>query len=573
MVALAVLAACRSRDLVASGSKSVSRASTATSAATTPAGTQLIEAAARVTDPRPRRSARSDGGRFEVEWSAEPGIVFNEPFELDCLVRLASGEPADGVQLSASAWMPAHRHGTVRQTRTEALGGGRYRVRGLLLHMDGHWQLFVDLGLDGKFERASFDLLLAPDEVAEAVAEFTVDEVSRILALSPLPPPPDDPTNAYDLDEAAAHLGQFLFFDPRLSGSGATSCATCHQPERAWSDGKPLASAEGQLARRTMSLWNVAHQRWYFWDGRADSLWAQALGPMEDEREMAGDRTSIAKLVAADPELSRAYARVFGAPPNSALLTELHAPAKPNAAQPDRPTAKAWAAMSAEQQASVNIVFSNLGKALAAFQRRIESRDAPFDQFVEGLREGDAERIDALAAPARRGLKLFLGRANCHFCHSGALFSDREFHNNRSPMRADLPRDLGRMTGILRVKNDEFSGVGAYSDKRDGEAQAKLEHLPVTGHVWGEFRTPSLRSVALGGPYMHQGQFASLEEVIDFYSDEVPPPSPHGDGELVLLKLGLDAQEKSDLIAFLHSLTGASLPEVLLRQPASPLLE
>lgn len=572
-VALASVWACKSEGVDTSATDTAESAAVAPVEAAAPPSAELTEAAVRVADPRPRRSARSEGGRFDVEWSADPGIVFNEPFELDCFVRFASGEPADGVQLSASAWMPAHRHGMVRQTRTEALGGGRYRVSGLLFHMDGHWQLFVDLGLDGKFERASFDLVLAPDEVAQAVAEFSADEVSRLLALSPLPTPPDDPTNAYDLDAGAAHLGQFLFFDPRLSGSGATSCATCHQPERAWSDGKPLASAEGQLARRTMSLWNVAHQRWFFWDGRADSLWSQALGPLEDEREMAGDRTSIAKLVAADPQLSRAYAQVFGAPPDAALLAALQAPAKPSAEHPDKPAAQSWAALSAEQRASVNTVFANVGKALAAFQRRVESRDAPFDQFVEGLREGDAERIDVLSAPARRGLKLFLGRANCHLCHSGPLFSDKEFHNNRSPMREDLPRDLGRMTGILRVKNDEFSGVGAYSDKRDGEALAKLEHLPVTGHVWGEFRTPSLRSVALGGPYMHQGQFATLADVIDFYSDEIPPPSPHGDGELVLLKLGLDAQEKNDLIEFLRSLTGASLPESLLRQPTSPLLE
>lgn len=572
-VALAALSACRSDAVESAPIESVFDAAQATNAIDARAEHGVQEAALRVADPRPRRSARSDGGRFDVEWSADPGIVFNEPFELDCSVRLVSGEPADGVQVTASAWMPAHRHGMVRQARTEALGDGRYRVRGMLLHMDGHWQLFIDLGLDGTFERASFDLLLAPDEVADAVAEFTADEVSRLLALSPLSAPPDDPTNAYDLDAAAAHLGQYLFFEPRLSGSGATSCATCHQPERAWSDGKALASAEGQLTRRTMSLWNVAHQRWFFWDGRADSLWSQALGPLEDAREMAGDRTSIAKLVASDPQLSRAYARVFGAAPDAATLAALAGPAKPLADEPEAPVAKSWAALSAEQQAAVNTVFANVGKALAAFQRRIESRDSPFDQFVAGLREGDALEIESLTPAARRGLKLFLGRANCHLCHSGPLFSDKEFHNNRAPMRSDLSRDLGRMTGVLRLMSDEFNGVGAYSDAREGETRSKLEHLPVSGHVWGEFRTPSLRSVALGGPYMHQGQFETLADVIDFYSDEIPPPSPHGDGEIVLRKLGLEAQEKLDLIEFLHALTGAPLPESLLRQPSSPLLE
>lgn len=517
--------------------------------------------------------ARTDGGRFDVAWTASRRIVFNEPFELECRVAHADGAPADGIQLSVAAWMPSHRHGTVRQPRVSSAGDGVYRVTGLLLHMEGLWQLFVDVGADARFERAAFDVLLAPEDAAEAVAEFTADEVARVLTLSPVPAPPDDPTNAHDLDAKAAHLGQFLFFDTRLSGSGRTSCATCHVPERGWNDGKALASAEGQLPRRTMTLWNVAQQRWFFWDGRADSLWSQALQPLEDPREMAGSRVAIARLVRDDADLRGAYERVFGALPDVSDPARFPAVAKPVAAEPEGEPARAWNAMDPADRDAVDRVFANVGKALAAFERRIVSGPSPFDEFVEGLRQGDAERMTAFSAGARRGLRLFLGRANCHFCHSGPNFSDFEFHNNRVPHRPELPLDLGRFAGVMKLRNDPFNALGSHADAADGEARAKLEHLPVSGHVWGEFRTPTLRGAAAYGPYMHQGQFDTIERVIDFYSDEIPPPSPHGDGERVLVRLNLSPEEKADLAEFLRSLTGAGLPESLLRQPRSPSLD
>jgi cytochrome c peroxidase len=469
--------------------------------------------------------------------------------------------------------MPAHKHGSVRQTKTTALGDGRYRVSGFLLHMEGHWQLFVDIGFERQFDRATFDVLLAPEEADGSYAEFSVDEVSRVLALSPLPEPPDDPTNAYDLDQRAARLGQFLFFDARLSGSGKTSCATCHVPARNWSDGRALAVAEQQLPRRTMPLWNVAYQRWWFWDGRADSLWSQALQPLEDPREMAGSRVAIARLLHDDADLRRAYAAVFGEPPDVADASRFPTTAKPVAADPECAPARAWSTMADADRAAIDRVFANVGKAIAAFQRQIVSRTSAFDDFVEGLRQGDAERMAAFGPAARRGLKLFLGRANCHFCHSGPNFTDREFHNNRAPRRPELPIDLGRFTGVVRLRTDPFNALGEHADGHDPEARAKLEHLPVDGSVWGEFRTPTLRGVAAGGPYMHQGQFETLAQVVDFYSDQVSGFTSHGDYDPVLQPVRLSAEEKDDLIEFLRSLSGAPLPEPLLRQPDSPCLE
>src|SRR5262245_5439427 len=111
------------------------------------------------------------------------------------------------------------------------------------------------------------------------------DARTILLELSPLPAPPADPTNAVYERPAAARLGQALFYDTRLSADGTVACATCHQPAKSWTDGKPLGVGLAQVSRHTMTLWNVAYNRWFFWDGRKDTLWSQALGPLEDARE------------------------------------------------------------------------------------------------------------------------------------------------------------------------------------------------------------------------------------------------------------------------------------------------
>ena len=137
-----------------------------------------------------------------------------------------------------------------------------------------------------------------------------------LLRHSPLPPPPPDPTNRHADDPAAAHLGRFLFFDERLSGSGTVSCATCHDARRGFTDGLTLAEGVGTGRRHTPTLWNVAHHRWLTWDGRADSLWMQALDPIEDPVEMGGNRADVARLVLEDEALRAAYTDVFGALPD-----------------------------------------------------------------------------------------------------------------------------------------------------------------------------------------------------------------------------------------------------------------
>ncbi|MEM7307871.1 MAG: cytochrome c peroxidase [Planctomycetota bacterium] len=410
---------------------------------------------------------------------------------------------------------------------------------------------------------------------APAVPEgFTRDEVQAILRHSPLPDPPPDPTNRFADDERAARLGRFLFFDRRLSKSGEVACATCHAPDRGWSDGRQLATGEGDLQRHSMTLLNVAYNRWFFWDGRADSLWAQALQPLEDPREHGGSRLEVAHLLHGDPQLREAYTEVFGALPelsDAARFPRRGRPVPDDAAHPD---AKAWASMSPADRAAVDAVFVNVGKALAAFERGIVSRGSRFDVFVEGLVEHDPEKQRALSASERNGLKLFVGRAGCSVCHAGPNFTDREFHNTRVPPLAGAEKpgraDPGRYAGIDLVAESPFRGTGAFSDAPAGAAEDKLAYLLKSGHTWGEFKTPSLRDASRTAPYMHRGQFATLGEVLRFYNTlEGAAPAQHA-AERILVPLGLSEAELADLAAFLDALAGSPLPEHLRRQPAFP---
>jgi cytochrome c peroxidase len=424
---------------------------------------------------------------------------------------------------------------------------------------------------------AAFALLLGVVALGARTAEdeVPISEALKRKALrhSPLPPPPPDPTNAYADSPAAAHLGQYLFFDERLSGNGEVSCATCHRPEASWADGKSLAEGIGRTSRNALSLWNVAHNRWLFWDGRADTLWSQALSPLEDPREHGGTRTRYARLVATDPDLRRAYEAIFGSLPDAEAVARYPEDARPVPDEPKHPHQLTWIMMSPDDREQVNRIFANIGKAIAAFERRLASRRAPFDVFVEGLRENDPEKQAALSPAARRGLELFDGKAGCRICHHGPMFSDLEFHNILvPPLDDELDLDPGRADGLTHLLNDRFNGMGPFSDETGGEVELKLGYLIEAPENFAAFKTPSLRNVARTAPYMHQGQFPDLRSVLEYYSTLEGAVEGHGHRERILQPLDLTDTEIADLIAFLESLTDETIAPSLTRQPSSPIL-
>lgn len=395
--------------------------------------------------------------------------------------------------------------------------------------------------------------------------EFDAALRARILQHSPLPAPPKSPSNRYADDENAALFGQAMFFDVRLSKNGQHACATCHDPTKAFADGRSLAQG-AQLGRRhSPSLYNVAQQRWLFWDGRADSAWSQALQPIENDLELDGDRVAVARLVTGDPLLRAAYERTFGALPD---VSQLPANAKPTTSANEIALANAWNSIAAAQREAVNRVFANVGKSLEAYERKLVSADSAFDRFARALAQNDVEGEQLYPESAKRGLALFDGKANCRLCHAGPLFSDGEFHNIGVPtLDKKPPRDAGRREGIERLQRDPFNAAGSFSDDPDGEHAREISQLAATADTWGQFRTPSLRNVARTAPYMHQGQFATLADVLHYYSTlEGTVPAGHH-GEQVMKPLSLSADEIGDLKAFLETLTDESLPATLLAPP------
>lgn len=374
--------------------------------------------------------------------------------------------------------------------------------------------------------------------VASASADQTAlwPEVRRALTHSPLPPVPSDPTNPVQADPHAQQLGKALFFDARLSGSGTVSCASCHQPDRGWSDGHavPVIGQPGAL-RRTPSIRNSAYQRWFNWDGSADSLWSQALGPIESEREMAGSRYAVARLVSEDVVLAQQLAVVFG----QQGMQACHAGAKgPAGGEPVR------------RQATQCL--RQVGMALAAYVATIVSAPNRFDAFVERVKAGAPVEAAGLSARELEGLRIFFGKGRCASCHTGPTFSNGEFHNLAIyPTVAGGWKDSGRLGGVRRLLASEFNVMKADLSPRQLEDLPTPYLRPLQAY-WGQFKTPSLRNAAIQQRFMHHGQFASLEDVVNFYSEFDGLDTTDHHRELSIMPLRLSATERDSLAAFLR---------------------
>ncbi len=388
------------------------------------------------------------------------------------------------------------------------------------------------------------------------------EEEARLIAslsIDSLPELPADPSNRVADDPAAAAFGKALFFDTRLSGNGEVACASCHLPERQFQDDLALAKGVGTTNRRTMPIAGMAYSPWLFWDGRKDSLWSQALGPLESPVEHGTDRTALAHRVA--QHYPAEYQETFGPLPDLSRLPPHAAPSGSDEA------AAAWERMNENERHEIDTVFANLGKAIASFERGIMPGRSRFDRYAAALRDSSA--TDGILSPEEiEGLRIFIGKGSCINCHNGPLLTDNHFHNTGVPAVDSLPEDTGRAQGAIDVRADPFNCLGRYSDASPDDC-AELKFMAAEGHeLMRAYKTPSLRNVALRPPYMHAGQIATLAEVVRHYN--AAPEAPAGHSELQALDLA--AEELAALEAFLLTLTeeDARLEEAFRRQPKEP---
>lgn len=327
--------------------------------------------------------------------------------------------------------------------------------------------------------------------------------------------PPENPVTPEKVS-----LGRRLYFDKRLSRDGTVSCATCHDPQKGFADGKRVSTGiQGkQGTRNAPTVLNAVFYELQFWDGRAQSLEEQAKGPMINPVEMGmASHDDVVKAVRAVPEYQKAFAAVFGREPG----------------------------------------IDDIVAAIATFERTAVSGDAPFDRFMAGEKA-------AMSEPAQRGWELWNGKARCNTCHpfGGATpnFSDNRFHNIGVAAKA---RDFAALARQAASEADPAK-LAFHADFSElGRFVASKQPKDI-----GAFKTPGLRDVALTAPYMHDGSEATLLDVVKFY-DKGGEPNPYLDGGIVPLKL--TEQEMQDLVEFMQALTGTGdgAPDrAALRDPA-----
>ncbi len=319
--------------------------------------------------------------------------------------------------------------------------------------------------------------------------------------------PPDNP-----LTVERVELGKKLYFDKRLSADGTVACATCHDPTKGFSDGRPVAiGIRNQAgARNSPTVLYAGFSELQFWDGRAPSLEEQAKQPLINPVEMGQpSHDAVVKAVQAVTDYPPLFQRAFGSP---------------------------------------TITIDRIVQAIASFERTLAPFSSPFDRFLAGEK-------DAISDSAKRGFQLFLGKARCVTCHefnaAFPFFTDNKFHNIGVAMKGNFEQ-LAREAQAL---------VG-----RGKQAEAELTHKPGVEALgrWivtrepkdiGAFKTPGLRNVALTAPYMHDGSLRTLEEVMEFYN-KGGEPNPNLDGGM--RPLGLTQQEITDIVEFMKSLTDES---------------
>ncbi len=510
-----------------------------------------------------------------------------------------------------------------------------------------------------------------------AGCRWSENDWQKLSALSGLPStPPNDASNRYAANPAAQVLGQKWFYDGRFSGTATLvdqlrrpvpyaraakgqpmgiSCVTCHDPSRGGIDDTSIPGhvsiGGGWFDVNAQPTMNSAFFELSFWNGRADSLWAQAIAATEGGVSMNGNRLRVAWLIA---DLYRAdYQQVFPeyplpmAGPSATVLAQTQSmgaqtgqcalvagacsaeqgcrevpdaaggpagcwprfplqgkPGSKAGCQPNdatEPLGDAWDCMAKDDQDAITRVMVNFGKAIAAYESKLISRNAAFDWFVQ---EGAGSTT--IPPAARRGAQLFVGRAACSDCHNTPLLSDNRFHNigvaqmgPAVPTEAECPaggvcdcvevpagtaadgseiprKDAknclpwGARDGLLKLQKNALRRDSVWSDDPTDSSRRWFMDLTAADVPKGAWRTPSLRDVALTAPYMHNGSIATLEDVVEHYDRGGATSNAVGYATPQLRPLFLSAQDKSDLVAFLKTLNGEALPVELRTAPVLP---
>lgn len=393
--------------------------------------------------------------------------------------------------------------------------------------------------------------------------------------------PPSSPSNRYADNALAAELGRLLFFDVRLSGSGTIACASCHQPERGFSDNRSAAKGLHLTTRNTPTLIGSAMDKWWFWDGRSDSLWSQALLPFEAQDEMAGSRVSILATIWDDREYKSRYEALFGPLPEEKLFRELNKHANPNGPLASR---TAWYQIPEASRKAITSFYVNLGKSIEAFERTLLHRSTRFDRFAQQLisqsqaqttinrRTFTTLESELLDQEEIDGLRLFLNdkKTHCRNCHNGPRFSNSEFYDVGTGNFLGAGLDLGRSFGLPAARLSEFNCLGIYSDvpeeKKHHQCQLSKVHADnESPFMLGAFKTPSLRELSLTAPYFHDGRVESLEGVIEHYRSmdsmikqqraQLNRSAAKLKKESDLPPFEISDQEANSLVAFLETLT------------------
>ena len=365
-----------------------------------------------------------------------------------------------------------------------------------------------------------FIIVPFPAGLAGAV-EFSAAERELIAQHGPWPVQfAGDSSNRVSGNEQAIRFGEALFFDHELGIDSKFSCASCHDPGRAFTDGLKTSQGRVRLDRNTPSLLNLKANRWFGWGGENDSLWAQSIRPILAADEMANHPDHVRELLLSRQRYRQFYLQAFTAEVGSETSEQ---------------------------------VLVNVGKALAAYQESLLSQRTEFDDFRDALLAGDQVSMSRYAESAQRGLKIFIGAGRCNLCHLGPRFSNGEFADVGIAYFTADGVDAGRYGGIQQLRANPYNLLGKYNDGDPQLNALSSSHVRLTQRNWGEFKVPGLRAVAATAPYMHNGSLPTLRDVVLHYSN-LDEERLHTDGEKILRPLQLSDTEIDDLVSFLRSL-------------------